>query len=241
MRRIGVDVGGTFTDLIYIDDEAGRGDRPQDAVDARRSLDRNGPGHQRAVRDGRHRARAARPGLPRHDGRDEHRDRAQRRQGRDDHDQGLSRHPAHRAAQEADELLALAEPAVAGEPDRAAPLPADRRRADRQERRRPHPARRRRGARAGAPAEGGEGRGGLRLPAVLVPQSRARAARRRDRARGVPRGVPLGLERGHPAVPRVRALLDRRPERLRRAQGLELHRPLRRGPAQDEASGRAST
>ena len=24
MRRIGVDVGGTFTDLIYIDDEAGR-------------------------------------------------------------------------------------------------------------------------------------------------------------------------------------------------------------------------
>ena len=79
-----------------------------------------------------------------------------------------------------------------------------------------------------------EGRGGLRLPAVLVPQPRARAARRGDRARGVPRGVPLGLERGHPAVPRVRALLDRRPERLRRPQGLQLHRALRRRAARDE-------
>ena len=83
-------------------------------------------------------------------------------------------------------------------------------------------------------AQGGAGRGGLRVPAVLVPEPRARAARRRDRARGVPRGVPLGLERGHPAVPRVRALLDGRPQRLRRPQGLELHRPLRRRAARDE-------
>ena len=136
MRRIGVDVGGTFTDLIYIDDEAGMVIVHKTPVDARGSFHRNRPGHQRAVRHGRHRARAARPGLPRHDRRDEHRDRAQRRQGRDDHDQGLPRHPAHRAAQEADELLALAEPAVAGAADRAAALPAHGRRAHRQGRRR---------------------------------------------------------------------------------------------------------
>ena len=45
------------------------------------------------------RAGRARPGLPRDDDRDEHRDRAQRRPGRDDHDPGLPRHPPHRAPQ----------------------------------------------------------------------------------------------------------------------------------------------
>ena len=188
MRRIGVDVGGTFTDLIYIDDEAGEVIVHKTPVDARGSLDRHRPGHQRAVRDGRHRARAARPGLPRHDGRDEHRDRAQRRQGRDDHDQGLSRHPAHRAPQEADELLALAEPAVAGAADRAAPLPAHRQRAHRQERRRPDPARRRRGARAGAPAQGASR--SRRSPSACCSRSSTpstSSASRRSCARSSPR------------------------------------------------------
>ena len=45
------------------------------------------------------------------------------------------------------------------------------------------------------------------------------AARRGDRPRGVPGGVPLGLLGGPPAVPRVRAILDRLPQRLRRPEG----------------------
>ena len=58
-------------------------------------------------------------------------------------------------------------------------------------------------------AEGGRSRGDRGVLPLLVPQPRARAARGRDRARGVPGGVPLGLVRGAAAVPRVRALLDR--------------------------------
>ena len=45
MKRVGVDVGGTFTDLIYVDDEAGRDPRPQASDDARRSVAGHGPGH----------------------------------------------------------------------------------------------------------------------------------------------------------------------------------------------------
>ena len=75
-----------------------------------------------------------------------------------------------------------------------------------------------------AQAEGGRRRGGRGLLPVLVPEPGARAARRRDRARGVPRGVPLGLVRGAAPVPRVRALLDRLPERLRRPEGRQLRR-----------------
>ena len=79
VKRLGVDVGGTFTDLIYVDDEAGTilvhklpttpEDPSEGTVQGIRELDRA----RRARR------RRARPGLPRHDDRDEHRDRAQRR------------------------------------------------------------------------------------------------------------------------------------------------------------------
>ena len=42
VKRIGVDVGGTFTDLIYVDDETGSGARAQAAHDARRPVAGNG-------------------------------------------------------------------------------------------------------------------------------------------------------------------------------------------------------
>ena len=113
MKRLGVDVGGTFTDLIYVDDEAGADPRPQAADDARRPVAGHGAGDQRADRERGLDAGRARPGLPRDDDRDEHRDRAQRRPGRADHDRGLPRHPPHRAAQEAAQLLELPGPAVA--------------------------------------------------------------------------------------------------------------------------------
>ena len=44
MKRLGVDVGGTFTDLIYVDDESRQGARPQAADDAGGSLAGHGPG-----------------------------------------------------------------------------------------------------------------------------------------------------------------------------------------------------
>ena len=116
------------------------------------------------------------------------------------------------------QLLDLPGSAVAALPDRAAPLPADGARADHEGRLRARGARRGEGARAGSQAEGGRRRGGLGLLPVLVPQPGARAAGGRDRARGVPGGVPVGLLGGAAAVPRVRAFLDRLPERLRRAR-----------------------
>ena len=170
----------------------------------------------------------ARPGLPRHDDRDEHRDRAQRRDGRDDHDRGLPRHPPHRAAQEAAQLLELPGSAV------AARIPIVRRRyrltvPERITATAPCSSRSTRSGRASRCAR--SRRPGVeavcRLLPVLVPQPGARAARGRDRARGVPRGVPLGLVGGDPAVPRVRALLDGRPERVRRPEGRDLRRAAR--------------
>ena len=151
-----------------------------------------------------------RPGVPRHDDRHQHRHRAQRCHRRDDHDGGLPGHPPHREAQEAAQLLELPGSAVAALPGRSTAPPPHRRRAHRRRRLDPRPARRGRGAAARPCPQGGPGRRGRRVLSVLVPESRARAAGGRDRARGVPRGVPLRLVRGGAAVPGVRALLDRR-------------------------------
>ena len=46
MKRLGVDVGGTFTDLIYVDDESGRIEIYKLADDARRPVARHGRGHR---------------------------------------------------------------------------------------------------------------------------------------------------------------------------------------------------
>ena len=73
-------------------------------------------------------------------------------------------------------------------------------------------------ASACAQLQRGRRRGRLRLPAALLPQPGPRAAHQGDPARGVPGGLPLRLARGAAALPRVRALLDRVPERLRRAR-----------------------
>ena len=219
MKRLGVDVGGTFTDLIYVDDEAGTilihkiastpDDPSRGTVQGIKELTDAGRGH----------AGRPRPGLPRHDDRHQHRDRAQRRDRRDDHHRGLPRHPAHRAAQEAAELLQLSGPPLAALSARPPALSPDRARADRRGRRGARPARRGTRARAGPPAQGDGRRRGRRVLSVLVPERRARAARGRDRPRGVPGGIPLGLLRRASAVPRVRALLDRGAECLRRPDG----------------------
>ena len=196
MKRIGVDVGGTFTDLIYVDDEAGAirvhklpttpDDPSQGTIQGVKEL----------AEDGGRRALLARPGLPRDDDRDEHRDRAQRRASRDADDRGLPRHPPHRAPQEAAQLLELPGSPVAAVPSRPAPLPAP-----------PSPSGSRATARSSsrstrsapasrcAGAEGGRRRGRLRLLPLLVPEPRARGAGRGDRPRGVPEAfLPVSSE-----------------------------------------------
>ncbi len=50
MKRIGVDVGGTFTDLIYVDDESGAVLVHKVPDDARRPVAGNGARHHRADR-----------------------------------------------------------------------------------------------------------------------------------------------------------------------------------------------
>ena len=128
---------------------------------------------------------------------------------------------------------------MAAVPDRPPPLPADRARADHPRRLRPRPPRRGEGTRAGAAAEGSGGRVGRRLLSVLVPEPGARGASCGDRPRGVPRRVPLRLLRGAAAVPRVRALLDRLPERVHRPARLPLCPPARGGARGDGREDRA--
>ena len=237
MRRIGVDVGGTFTDLIYIDDEAGQvivHKTPSTPADPSIGTVQ---GIQRAVRDGRHRARPARPGLPRHDGRDQHRDRAQRRQGRDDHDQGLSRHPAHRAAQEADELLALAEPAVAGAArscDGASGSPSTS-----ASTRTATSSSRSTTTRCAPRCAGSSARRSRRSPSACCSRSSIPCTRSASRAIVREEFPEAFLSVSSEVIPQYREyerFSTVGPERLRRSEGLELHRALRRRPAQDEGA-----
>ena len=155
--------------------------------------------------------------LPRHDGRDQHRDRRNGAEVGMITTEGF-RDILHIARHKKPLNFSLPGPAVAELSAGRAPLPADRARAyvpdgevlvplDED------------GRASRSRAYGGGRRGGRGLLPVLVPQPRARAARRGDRARGVPRGVPLGLARGPAAVPRVRALLDVCAERLHRPEG----------------------
>ena len=73
MKRIGVDVGGTFTDLILVDEEEGRitvDKVPSTPDDPSRSVVE---GVRGAVRQGRRRARGRRQPPARNDRRHEHR------------------------------------------------------------------------------------------------------------------------------------------------------------------------
>ncbi len=83
-------------------------------------------------------------------------------------------------------------------------------------------ARRSRRAPGGARAERGGRAGDRHLLPVLLPRCRARGARARDRARGISRVLRHDLLVGVAAVPRVRALHHDGDERLRRPQGAQL-------------------
>ena len=107
VKRLGVDVGGTFTDLIYVDDEAGTilvhklpttpEDPSEGTVQGIRELTEQAGEAPSALDQVFHGTTIATNIVIEHNG-------ATRRA---DHDRGLPRHPPHRAAQEAAQLLQL--------------------------------------------------------------------------------------------------------------------------------------
>ena len=187
MRVVGVDIGGTFTDLMLYDTDVGVGARPQGAVDRRPTPERAMVGGlDELCDDGRARAVGRRPASS--TGRRSRRTPCSSTTARV---AGmitiarLPRHRPHRAPPAAAALLGDAGHPVAGAPVRAAPPSQGGERADRAaDRRGARAARRGRGARRGARAARRGRRGGRGLLPLLVPQPGARAARGGDRARG---------------------------------------------------------
>ncbi len=227
MLRAGVDVGGTFTDIMLWDDADGRivthklpstpGDPARAMLDGLREI--TGPTGSGT--------RRSRPAPPRHDGGDEHRARAERLAGRDGDDRGLPRHHLRRPPPPALHVLDLPGSPLARAVARRAPPPDPRagahRRADRRGARAARRGRRPgRGARACA-TPGSRRSTVCFLFSFLDPAPRA--ARRRDPARGAARRVRLREPRGGAAPPRVRAVLDDVPQRVHRAEDDALSGP----------------
>ena len=233
--RLGVDVGGTFTDLFLVDDADSRHWRVKTPSTPRDPSEGVLAGRAADLRRGRDRARRAGQRGARHDRRDERRARVARRARRADHDAGLRPDPAPRA---------LADARAAGRLDhhgqaRSAGLArrhARGRRADGRARRDARPRR----PRAGQGRDRRPDRLGRRVADGLAHQRvRRRPPRARDRGpgRGAASRLPRDdLVRRAAGVPRVRAHADRMHELLRAPAGRRL-----RGPAAGVAArpGRA--
>ena len=233
---VGIDTGGTFTDLVAVDDESGRWhvakvpsnpDNPVAAIDA--SL--GAAGFDPADVELRRR---------RHDDRHQRGAHAPRRARRLPHDRGLPGRPAHPAHQPQAPLrlpLAQADPARA-----PARLPR-RRGAHGRGRARARPDRPR-GAGDGAPGGRRQGRRPARgrgLLPLLVPQPRARAGRARAARAALPGARGLALARGRADLARVRARHDGHGGRVSEAALRALRgRRLRgaRGQGHRRATGR---
>ena len=122
MRRLGVDVGGTFTDLIYLDDEGGvhvhkvpstPADPSTATVQGALELCGTAGAEPAGIDQFFHGTTVATNIIIEHDGAEVGLITTQ----------GLPGHPPHRAAQEAAQLVELPGPAVAAVPARAAPPP----------------------------------------------------------------------------------------------------------------------
>ena len=233
MRRLGVDVGGTFTDLIYLDDEGGvhvhkvpstpadpSTATVQGALEPAGPPGRSPPGStSSSTAPPWRRTSSSSTTAPRSA----------------PHDEGLPGHHPHRAPQEAAQLVELPGPAVAAVPARAAAQPhACHRARHRAERGRGVPLDEDEVRDAVRTLKGGWSRGDRGLLPLLVPQPRARAAGQGDRGRGVPGGVPLGAARGLPQYREYEGFSTVVPERLRRAEG----EPLRARPGRGDARAR---
>ena len=200
---VGIDTGGTFTDLVVLDTATGRIESLKTSSTA--ELARHGD--RERARRGRRAGRRARGVHPRHDGRDERADRADRLPGRVRDDRRLRGHAVHPADQPQGALRPAVAQAGAARRE-PAPLPRGRRAAERG----------RRDAAAGRP---GAGAGALpHDPRRRAPRrSRSRSSSRTSTpatrsavkailARGAAGSPRLGLERGGADLARVRARLD---------------------------------
>ena len=225
--RIGVDIGGTFTDFALFDARGQPDVRAQAADHAARSLRgghrrRRGPAGPRARRHRRGRRRRAW-----HDARHQRGDRAQRRRHRHAGDGGLQRHSRYglraplRPVRPARQVSAAAGAA-----------PAAHRGAGARALRRQRRAAARRGGRQGcrAPLPGARRCGRRRLLPSRLRQPGAREARCGDSPRGGARPVRLGLGRRLPQHARVRALDDDDRQRLHPADVRPLSGTAGAGP-----------
>ena len=217
--RLGVDVGGTFTDVLLIDERTGGTWRAKTASTPQDQSVGVLRGHRQGLRPGRHHAADDRPGPARHDGRHERDTRGQGGPRRAGHDRGFPSGAADRPVvrpRRAGRLDHLAQAGTAG-------LTGEHGRGDRADRRR-----RRRWctpldeddvrAKLRSLRDGGH-RGAGRLADQLLRQRRARAADRANRRRGAP-GVPrLAVQRGAARAARVRAHDDHGGQQLRPSAG----------------------
>ena len=245
--RVAIDIGGTFTDVVLIDDAHRRALDRQGAVDAGRPERGLLPGARRRARRGRRRrSPSCRPGAPRDDGRDERGHHPHRRPGRADRDRGLPRRPRDRPpdpprpVRPAHDQARAARAAASGRSRSASGSATTARCTSRS-------TRTRSGASAGAIREAGDPLG-RRLPAPRLPQPGPRGARRGDPARGDAGRRRLALEPDRARDPRVPARQHDRRERLRRPDrrgatsprsrtGLR-ERGATRGPVADEVQRR---
>ena len=226
MQLIGVDIGGTFTDVVFADTETNDIRIHKVPTTPRRSVARDAGRGARALRARGYRPGRGRTPVPRHHHRHQRDPHPRGRAHRDDHQRGLPRHRPHRAPPAAPALLDSPGDPVAGPAVRAPPPPPHGARAHYAAGgRNPHPARRGGGTARGPPAPGRR-RGGDRgvLP-VLLDRPGPRGAGRGHRARGAP-----GLLRDHvgvriATVPGVRAVHHHRDERVHRTAGARLHGP----------------
>ena len=224
--RLGVDVGGTFTDLFLVDD----GDHRQWRVKTPSTPSRPVAGRARPasphLRGGRDRARGPRQRRPRHDRRDQRRARVQGRPRRPDHDAGLRPDPAPRAL--ADARARWPAGSSWSSPTRRPRWPT---------RARPSSGWTRAGARS-SPVDReqveGDHRGPRRLrrrvahdhPDQLLRRRRATSSEIADLVEELHPGLPgHDLQRRAARVPRVRAHADGVHELLRAPAGGALRRP----------------
>ena len=232
---IGVDIGGTFTDVVAVDDD-GRmriakvpSTRSDPSAAVRTVL-------ARLLPEWRIEAEQRAALRPRHDGRDQRRARAQGRAARAAHDRGLHGRARDRPAEPAPDLRPDAR-----SPRRRASSPRARAAAAWSRRSSPHgevrDAARRGVARSERRRAARRGRRGDRdLLPLLLRQSGARAGRPpHGSASGIPALVVSLSSRGRSGVPRIRAHRRHRVRRLREARPRPL--PRRHGSATSRATG----
>ena len=224
--RLAADIGGTFTDIAVFDDKTGKLTFGKALSTPQRLVDGISAGVDKAGSD--YRSRRAVPA--RLDHRHQHHPGAHRREDRAADHRRLSRHLRDRPHQPAGRLQSVLPEARAAGRARAA-LRGARARARR--RRGRQAARRGRDRGAGrASSNGSASRRSRSCSSTATPIPITRRAPRRSWRSNHPAHVRLGLARAVAGISRVRALLDRRRQRLYRPEGAPLCRRDRRPHAQ---------